>query len=325
MEPILEVQNFSVDYQTPHGAVHALRRVSFSIPRGQVVGVVGESGCGKSTLLSGIIRLLSPNSSIIGGQIFYEGQDLLALSEKDMRQLRGHRISTVFQDPMTSLNPVYSIGWQMTDIQFRERMPRSDKRARATEMLRQVGIADPKQRLDQYPHELSGGMLQRIAIAMALLSTPALLIADEPTTALDVSMEAQIMQLMRELQQKVKASVLLITHHLGLVAELCDHVVVMYAGEVVETGTVDQVFLTPGHPYTRALIDCDPARIVTPTRSLLIIVGAVPDLRVLPSGCFFASRCPNVEDVCRSKPVTFVQLAAGHQVRCRRVGDEQPA
>jgi oligopeptide/dipeptide ABC transporter ATP-binding protein len=325
MEPILEICDLSVDYRTPRGTVHALRRVSLKVPRGKVVGIVGESGCGKSTLLGSIIRLLPPSSTVTGGQILFEGRNLLSLGQESMRRLRGDRISTVFQDPMTSLNPVHSIGWQMVDIQFREKLSRREKRARAAEMLAQVGIPDPMQRLDQYPHEFSGGMRQRIAIAMALLSNPDLLIADEPTTALDVSMEAQIMHLLRELQQRVKASVLLITHHLGLVAELCDHVVVMYAGEVVEAGGVEQVLLAPRHPYTRALLDCDPARITTPTRSLPTIAGEVPNLQSLSSGCIFAPRCSDAIESCRSALPPMVQLEGLHQARCQRIADGQPA
>ena len=268
------------------------------MPRGEIVGVVGESGCGKSTLISAIIRLLAANAEIESGAIGFEGRDLLGLSQQQMRALRGDRISMVFQDPMTSLNPVLTIGRQMTDIQYRDQSSAAEKRARAVALLARVGIPDPESRLGQYLHEFSGGMRQRIAIAMALMAEPALLVADEPTTALDATLEVQIIHRLRELQKDFHCSILFISHHLGVIAELCDRVVVMYAGEVVEQGTVRDVFHRAAHPYTRKLLECDPARIAQATRDLPTIPGDIPDLVALPAGCIFAARCDQALPSC---------------------------
>src|SRR5690625_1364186 len=230
---LLEIRNLSLQFRTPRGRAKVLRDVSLDVPRGRILGVVGESGCGKSTLTSSIIRLLPGNAEITGGQINFDGRDLLSFSEREMRALRGGRISMIFQDPMTSLNPVRSIGQQMVDIQHRNAIPTRAERNRAAEMLASDGIPDPVSRLRAYPHQFSGGMRQRIAIAMALMAEPDLLIADEPTTALDATLEVQIIGLLRQLQQDFRCSVIFVTHHLGVVAELCDDVVVMYAGEEI--------------------------------------------------------------------------------------------
>jgi ABC-type dipeptide/oligopeptide/nickel transport system ATPase component len=259
-DAVLEVRDLSIDFLTPRGPVQALRRVGLTVPRHSTVGVVGESGSGKTTLISAAIRLLPDNAEIRGGEVLFEGQDVLRMSPRQLRDLRGRRISMVFQDPMTALNPVLSIGTQMVDIQYRDKgLSTAAKRDRAAEMLRRVGIPDPRQRLDNYPHEFSGGMRQRIAIAMALLGNPELLIADEPTTALDVTMEAQIIHLLRELQKDYKSSILFISHNLGLIAELCDYVVILYAGTVVEQGSVRDVFHRPSHPYTEPCSTTVPA------------------------------------------------------------------
>ena len=315
--PILAIHDLSVDFLTPRGTVRALRQVDLEVPRGSVVGIVGESGSGKSTLIAAATRLLPENAVLRGGTVRFDGKDLLRLSPAELRALRGRRITMVFQDPMTALNPVLSIGQQMVDIQYRDRgLDRAGKRAEAAAMLRRVGIPDVAERLDRFPHEFSGGMRQRIAVAMALLGNPDLLIADEPTTALDVTMEAQIIHLLRSLQREFHASVLFVSHNLGLVAELCDHVVILYAGEVVERGTVRDIFHRPRHPYTEALLICDPARLVAVRRELPTIGGEVPDLRQPPVGCIFAPRCPKAFDRCRSEAPASQALGGGHAARC---------
>ena len=254
MTAALEIRGLSVDYHTAAGRLRALREVTLGVPAGEVVGIVGESGCGKSTLIATILRLLAENAEIRAGEIRLDGVDLLSLSEAQMRAHRGRDISVVFQDPMTGLNPVMTIGRQMVDIQYRERRSRAEKRERAIEMLARVSIADPAARMNAHPHELSGGMRQRVAIAMAMMMNPKILIADEPTTALDATLEVQIIELLQELQQEVGCAILFISHHLGVIAELCQRVVVMYAGSAVEEGLVREVFHTPAHPYTRRLL-----------------------------------------------------------------------
>ena len=318
MAPLLDIRNLSVDFRTPRGRVHALRDVSFSVPRGKVVGIVGESGSGKSTVIWTLTRLLAGNAVIEGGSAEFDGTDVLRLSESRMMDVRGENISVVFQDPMTSQSPVLSYGRQMTDILYRRRgMSMADKRARAIEMMRRVGIPDPESRIAQYPHQFSGGMRQRAGIAMALLMDPMLLIADEPTTALDVTMEAQIIHLIRELQREFQATIVVVSHNLGLIAELCDEVVVMYAGEVVETGGVHDIFHRAAHPYTRALLECDPAREATRTRHLPVIPGDLPDLHRRPAGCVFAPRCGLAMDVCRERqPASYTVSGDGHAARC---------
>jgi peptide/nickel transport system ATP-binding protein len=301
-----------------------LRDVSVAIPRGRIVGIVGESGCGKSTLVSAIMRLLSANAEIAGGEIDFDGEDLLRMSVKQMRGLRGDRISMVFQDPMTALNPVLSIGRQMIDIQHREMRSNHEKRERAADMLARVGIPDPASRLDSYPHQFSGGMRQRIVIAMALMAEPDLLIADEPTTALDATLEVQIIGLLERLQKDFGCSIIFVTHHLGVVAELCDDVVVMYAGEVAEAGTVRDIFHRPAHPYTAMLLKSDPGRIVAQTRQLPTIPGEIPDLANLPDGCVFRDRCPSAFEACVDKPPLY-PAAAGHVAACHLLSREPVA
>lgn len=314
--PILSVRDFSLDFRTLAGPVHALRGISMDVERGSIVGIVGESGSGKSTLALAVMRLMAANAVVAGGTIAFEGRDLLGVNEAEMRDLRGRRISMVFQDPMTSLNPVRSIGQQMADVQHHAKEPAAAKRARSIAVLAQVGIPDPERQLGRYPHEFSGGMRQRISIATSLLLKPDILIADEVTTALDVTMEAQILHLLRTLQKETGSTVLFISHNLGAIAELCDRVVVLYAGEVVEDGSVYDIFARPQHPYTKALIACDPARIVTATRTLPVIAGDVPNLRQLPGGCVFQPRCPVAIDTCRSARPPDVRTAGGHHARC---------
>ena len=297
--PILDIRDLSVSYQTKRGLLRALRNIDMQIQPGRIIGIVGESGCGKSTLISAIIRLLAPNARIDGGSIRFKGNDLLGLDTEAMRALRGDEISMVFQDPMTSLNPVLTIGRQMTDIQHRDNRTKTEKLTRAARMLERVGIADAAEQLNRYPHHFSGGMRQRVAIAMALMTEPGLLIADEPTTALDATLEVQIINRLRQLQGDFGCAILFISHHLGVIAELCDEVVVMYAGEVVESGPTRDVFLNPRHPYTRKLLECDPARIKETTRNLPVIGGTLPDLVDLPVGCVFRPRCDRTIDICK--------------------------
>ena len=299
--PILDIRDLSVSYHTDLGLLHALRNIRLQIHAGRIVGIVGESGCGKSTLISAIIRLLAPNAKIDAGSVLFRANDLLGLEPEAMRALQGDEISMVFQDPMTSLNPVLTIGRQMTDIQYRDNRSKAEKLARATRLLERVGIADPAEQLNRYPHHLSGGMRQRVAIAMALMVKPAMLIADEPTTALDATLEVQIIQRLQQLQRDFGCAILFISHHLGVIAELCDEVVVMYAGEIVESGATRDVFLKPRHPYTRKLLECDPARIEQATRNLPVIAGKLPDLVDLPDGCVFKSRCDVSIDLCSRK------------------------
>ena len=317
--PILRVESLSVDFRTAAGRLHALRDVSLDIPRGEIVGLVGESGCGKSTLINAILGLLAANGEVVGGRIAFDGRDLLRLDEDALRALRGQRISVVFQDPMTALNPVLSIGAQMANIQYRSGRSRAEKLKRAAEMLARVKIPDPERRLGQYPHQFSGGMRQRIAIAMALMQEPDLLIADEPTTALDATLEVQVIHLLKELQRDIGCAILFISHHLGVIAELCESVVVMYAGEVAERGSVRDIFHHACHPYTRKLLECDPARIREPTRRLPTVPGEIPNLIALPQGCIFRPRCPKAFERCIAerpveRPVGGRHLAACHLV-----------
>lgn len=319
---VLRIRNLSVSFHTEQGMVRALRNVAFTVPARRIVGLVGESGCGKSTLINAVLHLLAENAHILCGIIDFEGKDILKMTPDQLRMMRGNRISVVFQDPMTSLNPVLSIGRQITDIQYRENLSKTEKRRRAVRMLTRVGIPDAHTRLGNFPHQFSGGMRQRIAIAMALLANPTLLIADEPTTALDATLEAQIIQRLRKLHTDLGCSILFVSHHLGLVAEFCDDVVVMYAGEVVESGTVRDIFHRSGHPYTRALLECDPARIKTKTRHLPTISGEIPDLVHLHNQCIFTERCGQKENSCRLSPPPLIEIEPGHFVSCHLVVEE---
>ncbi len=315
---VLTIRDLNVVFSTEAGPLHALKDVNFEVPERRIVGIVGESGCGKSTLINAILGLLADNGGVTGGSITFEGQtDLVGLSPDKMRALRGERISTVFQDPMGALNPVLSIGRQMVNIQYRSGLSRAEKEARAAEMLELVRIPDARAALSRFPHQFSGGMKQRIAIAMALMMEPALLIADEPTTALDATLEVATIELLKDLQEKIGCSVLFISHHLGVIAELCDEVVVMYAGEVVERGDVRSIFNDPRHPYTRRLLECDPARQSSRTRNLPTIPGEIPDLRARPRGCVFRPRCDLAVDTC-ADPQAERDLGGGHQARCQK-------
>jgi oligopeptide/dipeptide ABC transporter ATP-binding protein len=308
MTPILEIDDLQVGFDTEAGLLRAVDGVSMSVAAGQTLGLVGESGCGKSVTAASVLRLVpSPPGVMLGGAIRFDGQDILKLSREALQQLRGREIAMVFQDPMTSLNPVFTIERQLWEVlSLRFGMDRVAARQRAAEMLRTVGIADPEARLAVYPHELSGGMKQRVMIAMALLCEPRLLIADEPTTALDVTVQAQILHLMRELQRKTGTALLFITHDMGVIAEMCDAVVVMYAGRVVERRPVVELFESPRHPYTRGLLDSIPRKGVAHKAELPTIEGTVPSLLLPPPGCRFADRCRQHQS-----------LDAAAQRRCR--------
>ncbi len=291
--PLLQVEDLQVAFETEEGLLHAVDGVSFQISAGRTLGIVGESGCGKSVTASSILRLVpSPPGRILGGEIRFAGSDILNMSPAELTGIRGNEISMIFQDPMTSLNPVFTVERQMGEVlKLRFGLGRPEARARVAEMLRTVGIADPESRLIAYPHELSGGMKQRVMIAMALLCEPKLLIADEPTTALDVTIQAQILRLIKDLQANTGAAVLLITHDMGVVAGTCDEVAVMYAGQVVEQGSIIEIFERSRHPYTRGLLESVPKKGVPKKSELPTIEGLVPSLLRPPKGCRFAPRC----------------------------------
>ncbi len=304
---------------TEGGLVRAVDGISLSVGAGETVAVVGESGCGKSVTALSILRLIaSPPGRIAGGTIEFEGLDLLSMPEKAMRRIRGKKIAMVFQEPQTSLNPVFTVGFQVAEpLLLHEKISRRAGRARAIELLRRVGIADPESRVDDYPHQLSGGMKQRAMIAMALACKPSLLIADEPTTALDVTVQSQILALLKDLQRDLGMSVLLITHDLGIVAEVADRVAVMYAGRIVETADVRALFASPRHPYTVGLFDSLP-RVGEIRARLRAIPGQVPDPAAFPEGCRFHPRCPLAIDRCRSEVPLLREISPGHASACHR-------
>ncbi len=303
-EPLLEVRGLKTRFSLEEGSVLAVDDVSFSIPPGGTLGVVGESGCGKSVTALSVMRLVpDPPGKVVGGEIRFKGRELLALPEEEMRRIRGNQISMIFQEPMTSLNPVYTVGEQIGEtVRLHQKLDRKRAKERAVEMLRQVGIPAPEQRVEAYPHQLSGGMRQRVMIAMALACNPELLIADEPTTALDVTIQAQILELLKRLQAERGMAVMLITHDLGVVAESCDAVVVMYAGRVVEQAPVRALFRRPAHPYTAGLLRSIPSLQEVQSGAgrprLKTIPGMVPSLRNLPVGCRFRDRCERALEVC---------------------------
>jgi peptide/nickel transport system ATP-binding protein len=322
--PLLDIRSLKTRFSTEEGSFNAVDDVSFSIPPARTLGVVGESGCGKSVTALSVMRLLAdPPGRVVGGEVLYRGRNLLELPEEEMRRIRGNRISMIFQEPMTSLNPVFKVGEQIAEaIRLHQGLDRKAARARSVEMLKKVGIPAPEQRVDSYPHQLSGGMRQRVMIAMALSCNPDLLIADEPTTALDVTIQAQILELIRALQQERQMAVMLITHDLGVVAETCDEVVVMYAGRVVERAEVHGIFRRPAHPYTAGLLRSVPtfddvSHDGGARGRLRTIPGTVPSLRNLPVGCRFRDRCDRALEVCARidpplEPKRDGQLAACH-------------
>ena len=303
---LLEVRDLHVEFDTPEGVVKAVDGLDFSVDEGETLGIVGESGAGKSQLVMAMMGLLAENGSARGRALF-RGKDLLRMSGKELNGVRGRQIAMIFQDPMTSLNPYLTIETQMVEVvMHHQRLRKDEARAHAVEMLRAVRIPDPEERIRQYPHEYSGGMRQRVMIAMGLLCEPDLLIADEPTTALDVTVQAQIAQLVGELRTKTQMSIILITHDLSAVAELCDRIVVMYAGEVVETGSVDDIFYRPQHPYTRGLLASVPRLDRAFDEDLHAIPGNPPNLLDLPSGCRFRDRCSEAREECRQRPPVWV-------------------
>ena len=316
---LLEVKGLKTCFQVEDKFARAVDGVDFHIYENEVLGLVGESGCGKSVTALSILRLIpDPPGRITDGEILFRGQDLLKLSYPEMRKIRGKDISMIFQEPMTSLNPVFSIGWQLEEaIRFHQDLTEKQVRARAVEMLGLVGIPSPASRLKDYPHQFSGGMRQRVMIAMALASDPALLIADEPTTALDVTIQAQILDLMLEVKKKTKdAAILLITHDLAVVAETCHRVAVMYGGRIQEVSDVKPLFDEPLHPYTRGLLKSLPGFGHKKGERLPVIEGMVPDILSFPKGCKFNNRCPEVMDVCRETEPDLIEVAPGRQVRC---------
>ena len=326
-QPLLDVRGLRTSFHTREGVVRAVDGIDFSVYPGEIMGLVGESGCGKSVTSLSIMRLVAKPGHIDGGQVVFDGGDLLTLSNDDMRKIRGDRISMIFQQPTSSLNPVWDVGRQLAEVlEIHRNMKRSAARNRALDMLRMVGIPDPERRLKSYPHELSGGMAQRVMIAMALACEPDLLIADEPTTALDVTIQAQILDLIRNLRDETGTGVILITHDLGVVAETCDRVAVMYAGEIVEQTDVVSLFRDPTHPYTRGLIGSVP--VPGDLRDeLAVIPGNVPNLIDLPPACRFAPRCTaRVEAglaICTEQHPSLLPVANGHDVRCWLYHDEE--
>jgi len=317
--PLIEIQNLRVVFHGDDGrTTHAVDAVDLAVAQGATLGLVGESGCGKSVTSLAVMGLLPKQSAEVTGSIQFDGFDLLNVSDKIRRDLRGNRLAMIFQEPMTSLNPSFTIGEQIVESILRHRGgSRSAARKRAIELLRRVHIPSPERRIDEYPHKLSGGMRQRVMIAMALACDPRLLIADEPTTALDVTLQAQILDLMRELKGESGAAIILITHDLGVVAEVCDEVAVMYAGEVVERADVDALFATPQHPYTVGLLGSIP-RLDRRTAHLASIEGMVPNMTAPPSGCRFAARCPFVETACTMAPPPLAEISPNHWSRCIR-------
>jgi peptide/nickel transport system ATP-binding protein len=317
--PLIEICDLRVTFHGDDGrTTHAVDTVDLALTNGATLGLVGESGCGKSVTSLAIMGLLPKQSAEVTGSIRFDGLDLLHVPDQTLRDLRGNRLAMIFQEPMTSLNPSFTIGDQIMETILRHRGgTRSAARKRTIELLRRVHIASPERRIDEYPHKLSGGMRQRVMIAMALACDPQLLIADEPTTALDVTLQAQILDLMRELKAESGAAIILITHDLGVVAEVCDEVAVMYAGEIVERATVDELFANPQHPYTVGLLGSIP-RLDRRTSHLATIEGMVPNMANPPPGCRFAARCPFAEDTCAGAPPPLVKLSAVHWSRCIR-------
>ncbi|MGH9970317.1 MAG: ABC transporter ATP-binding protein [Pyrinomonadaceae bacterium] len=320
MAHLLEVKNLQTHFPTRAGLVRAVNDVSFYLDRGELLGLVGESGCGKSITALSIMRLIAPPGKIVGGEIIFDGKNLLKLSEEAMREIRGDDIAMIFQDPMTSLNPVFTVGEQIAEaLRLHRKLSRKAARAAAIEAMREVAIPDPARRADDYPHQLSGGMRQRVMIAIALACDPKLLIADEPTTALDVTIQAQILELLDGLRKTRDLAVLLITHDLGVVAEVADRVAVMYTGKIVEEAPVEELFARPRHPYTEGLLRSVPkltAEDVAKKKRLETIEGVVPSPTDLPPGCHFAPRCHYRMPRCTEEEILLYNLEGGVKVRC---------
>lgn len=321
-ETVLTVENLRTTFKLRRGKVHAVNGISLQLRKGEMLGVVGESGCGKSVSMLSIINLLPPAARVESGTILLQGKNLRNLSRRDMQRIRGNRIGMIFQDPMTSLNPVLKIGVQMAEaIIYHQKLSKERAYARCEELLELVGISNARERLDEFPHQLSGGMRQRVMIAMALTCEPEILIADEPTTALDVTIQAQIVELLKEIREKLGTSIILITHDLGLVAGMVDRVIVMYAGFVVESAPVDAIYYDPRHPYTKGLLSSVPKLRGEKTKRLSSIPGAPPDLSSFPTGCPFRERCPYAIERCELEnpmlnDVPDVPESTSHQMAC---------
>jgi len=324
-EPLLSLENLSTSFFTSKGVVPAVSKVTLSVGRGEIHGIVGESGCGKSVTSLSIMGLVAPPGKIVEGKILLGGRDLAKLDNDTMCELRGNEVAMIFQEPMTSLNPVFTVGRQVSEsILIHRKVSREEARERTLEMFRLVGIPEPETRYGCYPHQLSGGLRQRVMIAMALVCEPELLIADEPTTALDVTIQAQILDLMRALRDKLDTAIILITHDLGVVAELCDRVTVMYAGTVVEEADIFELFERPSHPYTRGLMGSIPGTAASRGSDgrLATIPGMVPNLLDLPSGCRFHPRCSMARPLCRKQDPPLFDLGDGHTARCWNFEDK---
>lgn len=316
-EPLLKVENLEVSFFTYAGEVKAVRKISYELYPGEVMGIVGESGSGKSVSSYGVMGILPDPGKIVGGKITFNGKDITNLSEKELLKLRGKEISMIFQDPMTSLNPVFTVGNQINEVLVKHTsLTKQERKNRMIELFELVGINQPEKRINQYPHEFSGGMRQRVMIAMALACNPKLLIADEPTTALDVTIQAQIIDLLKELKDKINMSVIFITHDLGVVADVCDKVAVMYAGNLIEKGSIDEIFYEPKHPYTWGLLKSVPKINADEHERLIPIEGNPVDLINPPAGCAFAPRCEHCMKVCLTKKPPVCTVDEGHEVLC---------
>lgn len=325
-DKILEVKDLSVSFNTYAGEVKAVRGVSFELNRGETLAFVGESGCGKTVTAKSILRLLKPPFAVIkeGSKITCDGKDVLSLNKKELCEFRGDEVSMIFQDPMTSLNPTMTVGKQiMESLRIHRHLDKKQAREEAIKMLKMVNIPSPEKRIDSYPHEMSGGMRQRVMIAMGLICHPKLLIADEPTTALDVTIQAQILELMKKLQKTNRMGIIFITHNLGVVAEICDKVSVMYAGKIVEQGPVDDIFYAPGHPYTRGLLRSMPRVDADSYERLIPIEGTPIDMLNPPEGCPFAPRCESAMKICLQKMPPYVELGENHRSACWLCVQEQ--
>ena len=324
-EKILDVQNLYTSFYTHLGEVQAIRGVSFHLDKGEALGIVGESGSGKSVTSMSVMKLLQHPGKIKSGKIMFKGEDIVPKSPKEMMSIRGDQIAMIFQDPMTSLNPVYTIGNQIMEAMMKHQgLSKSEARIKAIEMLKLVGIPSPEERVDNYPHEFSGGMRQRAMIAIALSCQPDLLIADEPTTALDVTIQAQILELLKELKDKVNTAIILITHDLGVVADVCSRVIVMYGGLIMEEGASEDIFYAPKHPYTMGLIKSIPRLDLNEKHRLIPIPGTPPDLLNPPTGCPFATRCPYAMQICASQAPKFYDVNKGHRAACWLLDPEAP-
>lgn len=320
-DKLLEVRDLSVAFSTRRGVVQAVNNLSFTLNKGETLGIVGESGSGKSVSMNSVMGLVRDSNVTISGEVFFNGSDLLLKSDEEMRTIRGREIAMVFQDPMTALTPVYTVGWHIVEqIRLHTQMSKAEAKTRAIEILDEVGIPDPKRRVDQYPHEFSGGMRQRAIIAMALALNPSLLIADEPTTALDVTIQAQILDLLKRLQRTHNSSIIIITHDMGVVSEIADEVLVMYAGRMVERATKQALFAKPEHPYTQGLMNSVPRVNKKRTDRLEAIPGQPASLLNLPTGCAFSTRCSKVHEKCAEQPL-FLADSTGHGAACFLVGE----